>query len=237
MKNDVESAIEPQSLAAIEKTRRNIFRNTALGIFSTLAVSPKAANAFANKISSKYDDRPKRRGPQPKDLNIGTRKDMIGEPYQGLKQCGAAPNCFSSTDSLEEDPEHVIPSWKWPKSVATKKEAFEQLETVIKAYEPGQKNVDGGGFQIVTSDTDKGYIYVQFESLKNGYIDDFELAYMENENREVQVRSSSRVGYLDFGVNAKRINYVAKQLRGMGWDAVGVDPETHQDYVLQNSNA
>lgn len=31
-----------------------------------------------------------------------------------------------------------------------------------------------GGFQIQNLDAEKGYIYVQFESLKRGYIDDVE---------------------------------------------------------------
>ena len=63
-------------------------------------------------------------------------------------------------------------------------------------------------------------MYVQFESLKNGYIDDLELAAIpEIGGGAVQVRSSSRVGYLDFGVNAKRLNYIAQQLRSRGWDA------------------
>ena len=53
-------------------------------------------------------------------------------------------------------------------------------------------------------------------------------------DRSIQVRSSSRVGYLDYGVNAKRLNYIAKSLRAEGWDAVGVDPKTHGDYVAQN---
>ena len=80
-------------------------------------------------------------------------------------------------------------------------------------------------------------MYVQFESLKNGYIDDVEFAYIKGGiggERAIQVRSSSRVGYLDFGVNAKRLNYIAKALRAEGWDAPDVDPLTHPDYVTQN---
>lgn len=235
--DDYLTNMDERKSSSLETNRRTILRQSTLAILSTLPlVSNENANAFPNKISTKYDDRPKRRGPQPKDLNLlPTRKTMEGDTYVGLKQCGAAPNCFSSTDLLEEDPEHVIPSWKWnPASIKTKEEAFQQLYDVIQKYEPGQSNIDGGGFQIVEFDLSKGYIYAQFESLKNGYIDDFELAYL---NDAVQVRSSSRVGYLDFGVNAKRINYIAKRLRDLGWDAEGVDPKTHQDYVIQNSSA
>jgi uncharacterized protein (DUF1499 family) len=161
---------------------------------------------------------------------------MIGEEYVGLKNCKGAPNCFCSTDDPEDDPDHYIPAWIWPKELDNV-QAFQQLEEVIKAYEPGQDNVDGGGFQIVKSDAKSGYIYTQFEALKNGYIDDFEVAYIDGARggeRAVQVRSSSRVGYLDYGVNAKRVNFIAKRLRAKGWNAPGVDYDTHRDYAIQN---
>jgi len=167
------------------------------------------------------------------------RKDMVGEEYLGLKHCGAnfAPNCFCSTEDPEDDPDHYIPAWIWPSSVGSKEQAFQQLQQVLQAYEPGQDGVDGGGFQIVTVDTKKGYIYAQFEALKNGYIDDLELAFIEGAkggDRAVQIRSSSRVGFLDFGVNAKRINYIAKKLRDKGWDAPGVDFNKYRNYAIQN---
>ena len=153
-----------------------------------------------------------------------------------MKNCGPAPNCFCSTDDPDDDPDHNIPAWIWPKEL-DKVQAFQQLGDVIRAYEPGQNNVDGGGFQIVKSDPTSGYIYVQFEALKNGYIDDFEVAYIAGATggeRAVQVRSSSRVGYLDFGVNGKRVNFIAKRLREKGWDALGVDYDTHRNYAIQN---
>jgi len=171
----------------------------------------------------------------PKDLGVSTRKNFLGEEYQGLKPCGAAPNCFCSTDFAEEDPEHSIPSWTWPSSLPDKTAAFREIKSVIESYKPGQSNIDGGGFQIVTFDDDAGYVYVQFESIKHGYIDDFEMAYINDKGeRSLQLRSSSRVGYLDFGVNAKRINYIADALRRKGWDAPGVDFKTHPDYAIQN---
>lgn len=157
---------------------------------------------------------------------------MVGDEYIGLKPCGAAPNCFCSTDEKEDDPEHNIPAFTWPKSL-DKVQAFQELENTVKAYKPGQGNIDGGGFQIFKSEP--GYLYAQFESLKNGYIDDVEFAYIDGKgDNAVQVRSSSRIGYLDFGVNAKRINYIAKALRSNGWTAAGVDLANHQDYAIQN---
>ena len=165
---------------------------------------------------------------------MGKRTSLEGDDYIGLKTCGAAPNCFSSTISMDEDPDHSIPAFVWPKDL-NQQQAFEQLQQVLQSYPPGQSGVDGGGFQIQKFDPQKGYIYVQFEALKNGYIDDVEFAFIDGYgDRNVQVRSSSRIGYLDFGVNAKRLNWIAKALRDKGWDAVGVGFDTHRGYAIEN---
>jgi uncharacterized protein (DUF1499 family) len=132
--------------------------------------------------------------------------------------------------TLEDDPDHSIPAWKWP-AAYDQKRAFDELRGVIEAYPPGQNGVDGGGFEIQQFDNGSGYMYVQFEALKNGYIDDFEAAAL---NGAMQVRSSSRVGYLDYGVNAKRLNYIAKELRAKGWEAEGVNFKTHRGYAAEN---
>ena len=215
-------------------SRQDVFKAGFAGLTFLASATPEKAFAFENKISNKWDDRPKRKGPKPKDLGVSTRMDIVGEEYQGLKHCGNAPNCFISTEISEDDPDHYVPAWKWPEEFGDDSEkAFAQLVSTINAYKPGQDNVDGGGFKIVTNQ--KGYIYTQFESLKNGYIDDVEFALVEGfGKRSVQLRSSSRIGYLDFGVNAKRLNYIAKDLRAQGWDAPGVDYKTHQNYAIQN---
>eukprot|EP00565_Helicotheca_tamesis_P004162 CAMPEP_0185737170 /NCGR_PEP_ID=MMETSP1171-20130828/29836_1 /TAXON_ID=374046 /ORGANISM="Helicotheca tamensis, Strain CCMP826" /LENGTH=221 /DNA_ID=CAMNT_0028408033 /DNA_START=32 /DNA_END=694 /DNA_ORIENTATION=+ len=158
----------------VSSRREAIMKGIATAsIMMTTVGTPVVGNAFENKISDKYDDRPKRRGPQPKDLGVSTRKDMIGEPYTGLKPCGPAPNCFCTTDAIEDDPEHNIPPWSYPKSY-TKTEAFQEIADVIGKYKPGQGNIDGGGFKVMKLDVEGGYMYTQFESLKNGYIDDVE---------------------------------------------------------------
>ncbi len=48
-----------------------------------------------------------------------------------------------------------------------------------------------------------------------------------SKERAVQVRSGSRVGSSDFGVNAKRLNYIAKGLREGGWTIEDISPATH----------
>ncbi len=237
-------ASNEDSSSPIAMSRREYMQNlsklltaTTVATIATETINVPNSFAFENKISDKYDDRPKRKGPQPKDIGVGKRKDMVGEEYTGLKNCGPAPNCFCSTDDVEDDPDHSIPAWTWPENL-TKKEAFGELEDALKNYKPGQDNIDGGGFKIIKVDSDKGYIYAQFEALKNGYIDDVEFAYIDGlGDNAVQVRSSSRVGYLDFGVNSKRLNYIAKTLKekgSKGWTAPGVEYKTHKGYFMEN---
>jgi uncharacterized protein (DUF1499 family) len=214
-------------------SRRGLLQNVILQTTPLLATMTYPAVAFENRISNQYDDRPKQRGSMPSDLGIRMRKDMVGEPYLGLKPCGTAPNCFVSTDPDSDiDPEHYIPAWKWPSSIKSFVEAIDDIEKLVLSYPPGQQNIDGGGFKIMTRKPD--YLYVHFESLKNGFIDDVEFAYLENADGSIQIRSSSRLGYLDFGVNAKRLNWIADALRQRGWDAEGVSYKTHPEYVYQN---
>jgi uncharacterized protein (DUF1499 family) len=182
----------------------------------------------------------------------------VGEEYMGLKSCKDAPNCFSSSIPLDDDPDHSIPPWVYPKDKSLTM-AMEDIYKVIQNYPPGQSNIDGGGFDIKAYDPQKGYLYVQFESLKNGYIDDFEAAYIDTttKNRDddddnvdvnqgkidrhihnsIQIRSSSRVGYLDYGVNAKRINYIVRELQRppYGWTNLHeITESTHRRYYIEN---
>lgn len=137
-------------------------------------LSSRSSYAFENRISTKWDDTPKTRGPKPADLGVSNRSfiSVEGErdEYVGLKGCTPSPNCFSSSIPVQDDPEHSIPPFLWPEG-QSKEEALTTLLEVLKAYPPGQSGVDGGGFEIKAFDGNKGYIYVQYEALKRGYID------------------------------------------------------------------
>mmetsp|Transcript_26732 Transcript_26732/g.59800 ORF Transcript_26732/g.59800 Transcript_26732/m.59800 type:complete len:244 (-) Transcript_26732:353-1084(-) len=201
--------------------------------------TPMAARAFENALpeAAKFTDRPKRKGPQPPDLGLAVRSvNQYGDESDGpvLKICKGAPNCFSTSGDEEFDAASLIVPWKPPSGV-TLAAAAKQLEEVVAAYQPGQEGIDGGGFKIITAPSvkpDGTYLYAQFEALKNGYIDDLEFA--ATKPGEVQVRSSSRVGFLDMGVNAKRLNYISAKLRAKGWDAPVIDKKSHADYFIQN---
>ena len=205
-----------------------------------LVASPVAAGAFENGVPemAQYQDRPKRRGPAPTDLGLKKRQlNQYGDMSEGpeLKLCKAAPNCFSTAGDPEFDAAFLLAPWSPPASLVSSggvAAVSKALGDAIRSYQPGQGGIDGGGFKIVSA-LDSGYYLVQFESLKNGYIDDLELA-VTDDGAKVQVRSSSRVGFLDFGVNAKRLNFLSAKLRAAGWDAKEITSKTHPDYFLQN---
>ena len=119
------------------------------------------------------------------------------------KALAEMPNCFSSGSSAD-DKNHFLEPWTYTKSAD---EAWKDILSVAEGYPPGQDGIDGGGWKIVKKEP-VGYLYQVFESEKIGYYDDLELSLMEG--GQCLVRSASRAGYLDFGVNAKRLNYFAK---------------------------
>jgi len=214
-----------------------------VGTAAWLAAADSAA-AFENAIPdyANYADKAKRRGDPPKDLGVLQRTingDSINadpKTFAGLRRCDGKPNCFSTTgDDLLEDRiltgvDTLIKPWQPPASDAA---PFKSLVSVVKAYKPGQGFIDGGGFQVV-KETDK-YLYVQFEALKKGYIDDVEFA-LGNDGM-VMVRSGSRVGQTDFAVNAKRLNYIAAGLREQGWTIDEITAKTHSDYFYAADDA
>jgi len=134
-----------------------------------------------------------------------------------------ANNCWStaSTDKTKMAP------WKWPASMS-RDSAMGELKAVLESYpQAGQNDADKGGYSIVVDDlASKGYMRLEYKSgignfakFFNGgkpFVDDLELSV---EDGFVGVRSSSRVGDSDFGVNAKRLNFLSAALRGKGWDA------------------
>lgn len=181
------------------------------GLLSPLIADLRPTYAFENGIPDmeNYKNKPKHPGTQPK-LGLGDNGK--------LAMCDDGLNCFSTSG----DEYHLLELWM-PKSGSN---AMKDLLETIRAYPPGQARVDKGGFSIITSKSD--YLYVQFESMKHGFIDDVEFAITGGKG--VQVRSSSRIGSLDLGVNAKRLNWISADLRAKGWTAPAITKEDYPDY-------
>lgn len=146
-------------------------------------------------------------------------------PAHALKPCpSGANNCFSSASAADKT---KLAEWRYPAG-ASKADVVKDLRAVIQGYpQAGQAQVDLGGWKVAEDSlADKGYARVEYLSglgnmakFFNGgqpFVDDLELEIQES---AVAVRSSSRVGDSDFGVNAARLRYLAAALREKGWAA------------------
>ncbi len=180
-----------------------------LSASTLLSQGPQAGNAFENRLDDKYVDVTPQTGTQPTGLGHLERASRTKGSYTGLKQCGTSPNCWCSSVPFSDSPARFIPAWEG--------NAIQDVKKVIDTYEVGQNGVDGGGFEIIDYNEGDKYIYVQFQSYKNGYIDDFECWYNPL-SQKFDVRSASRIGMSDLGVNAKRLEYIGGRLeKEFGW--------------------
>eukprot|EP00931_Biecheleriopsis_adriatica_P080267 TRINITY_DN53620_c0_g1_i1.p2 TRINITY_DN53620_c0_g1~~TRINITY_DN53620_c0_g1_i1.p2 ORF type:complete len:222 (+),score=56.85 TRINITY_DN53620_c0_g1_i1:58-666(+) len=137
-----------------------------------------------------------------------------------------ANNCFSTASKGKNE----LSAWKWPAGMS-RDAAIKELRSVVEAYpKAGQDGVDQGGWSFAVDELDaKGYARLEFLSgignfarFFNGgkpFVDDFEISV---EQDSVGIKSASRVGDSDLGVNAKRINFIAAGLRSKGWAAPGL---------------
>jgi uncharacterized protein (DUF1499 family) len=104
-----------------------------------------------------------------------------------LKKCPSSPNCVSTFD---DDEEHSIkPAPYTGSSAEAKKRILSALGKMKRV--------------VVVTDTEN-YIRCEFRSTLFRFVDDVEFYLPENE-KIIHMRSASRTGYSDMGVNRKRI--------------------------------
>lgn len=124
----------------------------------------------------------------------GTRPAHLGVKHGKLAPCPASPNCVSSRAS--DDAHRIAPI---PYS-GTLRETMAKLKAAIQSMNRAQ---------IVTV-TDR-YLHVEFTSALFRFVDDVEF-YFDADRNVIEVRSASRVGYSDLGVNRKRIETIRTKL-------------------------
>ncbi len=114
-------------------------------------------------------------------------------PEIGMKEgafvpCPDSPNCVSS---MASDTAHYI------EPIATagleREEAFARMQEILAASR-GCTVITAGDF----------YIHAEFRSKLFRFVDDVE-CYFPEEESIIHIRSASRVGYSDLGVNRKRV--------------------------------
>jgi uncharacterized protein (DUF1499 family) len=116
----------------------------------------------------------------------------IGINNGKLTACPNTPNCVNS-QAPATDKEHAIASLPLSGDISS---AMANLKQVVQAM-PRTK---------IVKETNN-YLYVEFASKLMGFVDDVEF-YLDNDNQTIQVRSASRLGESDLGVNRQRIEAI-----------------------------
>lgn len=123
----------------------------------------------------------------------GARTPGPGIADGKLRPCPVSPNCVSSQSP---DKAHYVEPFRYQDAVA---EARQRLLTVISSF-PRTR--------IVT--LLDNYIHCEFTSALFRFVDDVEF-YFDEDVQTIHVRSASRVGYSDLGVNRKRIEQIREK--------------------------
>lgn len=121
----------------------------------------------------------------------GKKPENIGLRDNKLSPCPSSPNCVSSQEG--EDERHRLLPLTYS---ITLNDAHQQLVDVIQSMQRTH---------IVT--VGERYLHVEFRSAMFRFVDDVEF-YFDDERKLIHVRSASRVGYSDFGMNRKRIESI-----------------------------
>ena len=128
----------------------------------------------------------------------GRRPDTLGVRDGRLRGCHRSPNCVSS--EARDDAHRVEPL----RLASDPAEGWRTLVEVVDAL-PRTK--------IVTRED--GYVHAECRSALLGFVDDLELQLRADEG-VVAVRSASRLGYSDLGVNRKRVDDLRRRLKKRG---------------------
>ena len=116
----------------------------------------------------------------------GKRPQNLGYDNGRLAPCKRTPNCVSS-QADPADEQHYIPP------IALKKDAIAQVRKAVESM-PRARVVQA----------EPGYLYAEFTSKLMGFVDDVEFL-ADPARGVVHVRSASRLGRRDFGVNRSRV--------------------------------
>jgi uncharacterized protein (DUF1499 family) len=124
----------------------------------------------------------------------GTRPDNLGIQSGSLASCPLTPNCVSSQS---QDEEHYIQPLTY---LGEPEQKLADIEAII-ATQPRAK--------IIHKSDD--YLYAEFTSPWMGFVDDVEF-YLNQDEEVIELRSASRLGESDLGVNRQRIESLREQL-------------------------
>ena len=113
------------------------------------------------------------------------RPANLGVKDGRLAPCKRTPNCVSSQADPADRDHHIAP--------IAFRGSMQELRRAVESMERAS---------VISAE--RNYLYAEFRTKLMRYVDDLELYYDEKQGL-VQVRSASRLGRRDFGVNRNRI--------------------------------
>ena len=122
----------------------------------------------------------------------------IGLSDGQLSSCPKSPNCVVSQNG---DEEHSIAAIPYKSDLSTAKETLLKVLSVVPRTE-------------VVEETNK-YIHAESTSRIFKFVDDVEFYFPEDKS-VIEVRSASRVGESDLGVNRRRIEQIRLAMEDIG---------------------
>lgn len=123
----------------------------------------------------------------------GSPPDTLGDAHRGLAPCPPSPNCVSS---LAEDTEHHVAPLRHTLPRA-------EVQAALVAH---LQSLD----RVRITRREPGYLRAEFTSLLMRYVDDVEFWFREP--GRIEVRSASRLGYSDLGVNRRRVESIREAM-------------------------
>lgn len=128
----------------------------------------------------------------------GRRPPNLEDPKGHLTPCPSSPNCVSSDAG---DTAHYVDPLRL---VVPEERAWPAVRTAVLALR---------GVHIVSETA--VYLHAECRSALFGFIDDLELLLRPGDG-VIAVRSASRLGYSDLGVNRRRVEYLRAALARRG---------------------
>ena len=116
-------------------------------------------------------------------------------PKKKLPPCKDTPNCVSSQAS--DKPHYILP--------------FKISGDPVRAWQAFRKAIITHDRMVITHETENT-LHAEATSLVLSFVDDID-AILDVESGVIHIRSASRMGHTDFGVNRKRMETFRAQLR------------------------
>ncbi len=130
-------------------------------------------------------------------LGVGVSSSQVVMPQPRMSSCPASPNCVSSEAEADDELHRIDP--------------FEVGIDAADVWSRVRAGVEAIPRTRIVAATDDR-LHAECRSLIFGFVDDLELVWRPATGR-IDVRSASRTGHWDLGVNRRRVERLRARLR------------------------